>query len=74
MSPTRQQTLDRFDGDEEAMSAHFRDMQAKSRKNYKGTGGFNYLKRTNPDKLKAIQSKGGKGNKNASKKIQGSEG
>lgn len=63
MSPTRQQILDRFGGDEEKMSAYYRELQKKSRENYKGTGGLAYLKLNDPEKLKEITSKGGKAGK-----------
>lgn len=53
--PTREQWLERFNGDEEAMSQFFRDNQAKSRINYSGNGGFRSLDK---DKLKEISKKG----------------
>lgn len=33
-------TLKHFNGDKEAYKQYFRDLQKKSRENYKGTGGF----------------------------------
>lgn len=53
-------TMLRIYGSEEAVKEEYRRRQAKSRKSYKGTGGFAYLKKNNPDKLKKISIKGGK--------------
>jgi len=46
-------------GSEEAVAAHYREMQKKSRLKYKGTGGFAYLKKNDPDKMKQIAKLGG---------------
>lgn len=46
-------------GTPEQRSAYFRELQKKSRQNYKGTGGFAALKQTNPDKLREVSQKAG---------------
>lgn len=56
---TKKNLIDKF-GSEEAVSEHYREMQKKSRLNYKGTGGFAHLKNHDPEKLKEISRKGGK--------------
>lgn len=48
------------DGTPEERSEYFRELQKKSRVNYKGTGGFNALKRQNIERLKEITSSGGR--------------
>lgn len=50
-------------GSEEAVSEEYRRRQALSRKTYKGTGGFAYLKKHDPDKLSNISKKAGKKSK-----------
>jgi len=47
-------------GTPEERSEWFRQMQKKSRLNYKGTGGFRALKEKDPARLKQITSMGGK--------------
>lgn len=54
----RRETLLKKFGSEEALKEHYREMQRKSREKYKGTGGFAYLKKHNPEKLKEISDKG----------------
>lgn len=54
----RKQTLIEKYGSEEAVREHYREMQRKSRETYKGNGGFAYLKKHNPEKLKEISDKG----------------
>lgn len=49
--------IERF-GSEEAVRQHYQDMQRKSRRTYKGTGGFRALKQNNPEKLKQIITMG----------------
>lgn len=61
--PTKAQLLKKY-GSEEAVSQHYRDMQVKSRENYKGTGGF---KGMNPDKVKEISKLGVEARANAKK-------
>lgn len=63
-------TLKHFNGDEEAFKQYYRDLQKKSRRTYKGDGGFSYLKKHNPDKLKALSSQGGKKSKRGAKTNQ----
>ena len=41
-------------GSEEAVSEYYRELQKKSRENYKGTGGFAALKKSDPKRLKQI--------------------
>lgn len=45
---------------DEEVKAWQREQLAKSRRNSGGTGGFAFLKKNDPDKLKEISSKGGK--------------
>jgi len=47
-------------GSEAAVSAHYREMQKKSRLKYKGTGGFAHLKKNNPERMAEIARMGGK--------------
>lgn len=44
----------------EEKSQYFRKLQKKSRKTYKGTGGFHYMQKNDPEKLREIAIKGGK--------------
>lgn len=44
-------------GSEEAVSEYYRELQKKSRENYKGTGGFASLAKTDPEKLSEISRK-----------------
>lgn len=44
----------------EAVKAHMKERANLSSRNSKGTGGFNYLKRTDPERLRALSVKGGK--------------
>lgn len=44
-------------GSEEAVSEYYRNLQKLSRENYKGTGGFASLKKTDPEKLSEISRK-----------------
>lgn len=44
-------------GSEEAVSEYYRELQKKSRENYKGTGGFAAMKKSDPAKLKEISRK-----------------
>ena len=60
----RKQTLIAKYGSEEALREHYREMQRKSREKYKGTGGFAYLAKNNPDKLKEISVKGNEAKRN----------
>lgn len=56
-------------GSEEAVKEEYRRRQAKSRETYKGTGGFAYLKKHDPEKLSKISQKAGK----TSKRGEGNE-
>lgn len=47
-------------GSEEAVREFMRQAAAKSRRNKKGTGGFAYLKKHDPTRLKSISARGGK--------------
>lgn len=53
-------------GSEEAVKEHYRAMQAKSRINYKGDGGF---RAQTKERLKEIASAGGKASGEARKRI-----
>lgn len=50
-------------GSEEKVRELMRERGNRSERNSKGTGGFAYLAKTNPDYLKEITSKGGKSKK-----------
>lgn len=65
---TRQSLLNKFDGDEEAISDYYREIGKKSRNHpnrQKGNDrqGFAALKKEDPIKLKELSSKGGKKSK-----------
>lgn len=47
-------------GSEEAVKEEMQRRQKVSRENYSGDGGFRRLKETDPERLKEIQSKGGR--------------
>ncbi len=47
-------------GSEAAWREFLRQSSAKSARNTVGTGGFNYLKRTDPERLKEISKRGGR--------------
>ena len=64
----RKQTLIAKFGSEEKLKEHYREMQRKSREKYKGTGGFAYLKKHAPDKLKEISVKGNEARRNSKDK------
>lgn len=46
-------------GSEEAVKEEYRRRQVKSRETYKGTGGFAYLAKHDPEQLSKISKKGG---------------
>lgn len=50
----REETLVKKYGSPEALAEKRKEWQAKSRKNYKGTGGFAKLKTDDPKKLKQL--------------------
>lgn len=52
----REDLLKKF-GSEEKVSEYYRGLQKKSREHYKGTGGFAYLKKHDPERLKEISSR-----------------
>lgn len=54
----RQAGIKRF-GTEEKWREHLRQSSAKSKRNSKGTGGFNHMKRTDPERLREVSKKGG---------------
>lgn len=53
----RRETLIKKFGSEEKLTEYYRELQKKSRKNYKGTGGFAGMDK---EKARKIQSMGGK--------------
>lgn len=60
----KKEDLIKIYGSAEAVSEHYRELQKKSRKNYKGTGGFASLKKTDPERLRQLS-------KDANKKRHG---
>lgn len=56
----REAALEAKYGGKAKLKAKRRLWQAKSRLKYKGTGGFNHMKRTDPQRLRQITSQGGK--------------
>ena len=59
----RQTMLEKYGG-EAGLAKHYKDMQAMSRKNYSGTGGFAAM---SSEKHREISSKGGK---NGTRQVQ----
>lgn len=45
-------------GSEDGIKDYFRELQKKSRENYKGTGGFKYMKEHDPKRLQRIAKEG----------------
>lgn len=52
----KQDLIDKY-GSPEKVSEYYRELQKKSRENYKGTGGFASLAKTDPEKLSEISRK-----------------
>lgn len=47
-------------GSEDAVREFMRASAEKSKRNKEGSGGFAYLKKTNPERFKEVSAKGGK--------------